>query len=110
VVTQLYQGLTETCGGVAIQDLEDLRCGIAGVPLPSNEVKLESCPEINDTCGKPYLVSDREDHEGKPVLGRGKEHEDTMCCLDCIQISLKKKSVYFSPLGNSFLRVQGRYL
>ncbi len=69
----LYQGLTETCGGLSIQDLDDLRSGIAGVPLPSNEVKLESCPEINDKLGKPYLISDREDHEGNPILGRGKQ-------------------------------------
>jgi hypothetical protein len=69
----LYQGLTETCGGLSIQDLDDFRSGIAGVPLPSNEVKLESCPEINDKLGKPYLISDREDHEGNPILGRGKQ-------------------------------------
>ncbi len=110
MVSQHHQGLTETCAGLAIQDLEDFRCGIAGVPLPSNEVKLESCPEINDKCGKPYLVSDRKDHEGNPVLGRGKEQEETISWLDFTQISLFFKSVYLSPPGNSFLRLQGRYL
>ncbi len=74
----MYQGLTETCAGLSIQDLDDLRPGIAGVPLPCNEVKLESCPEINDKLGKPYLISDREDHEGNPILGRGKQ-SNTNC-------------------------------
>lgn len=64
-------GLTETTGGLTIQDLSDLRTGIAGVPLPSNEVKLESCPGFTDKLGRPYLITDREDHQGNPVFGRG---------------------------------------
>jgi len=70
VIAQGY-GLTETCAGLSIQDLEDTRPGIAGVPLPSGDVKLESCPEIMDRKGNPYLTSDRVDHEGNPIFGRG---------------------------------------
>jgi len=69
----LFQGygLTETTGALSIQDPLDLRCGVAGVPLPSNEVKLESCPDFIDKSGRPYLITDRIDAEGCPVLGRG---------------------------------------
>ena len=41
------------------------------MPIPSAEVKLESCPEINDRTGMPYLVTDRQDIEGNPISGRG---------------------------------------
>jgi len=64
-------GLTETCAGLTIQDFEDLRSGIAGVPVPSCEVKLVSTPEIQDRNGKPYLSSDTVDHDGNRVFGRG---------------------------------------
>ena len=64
-------GLTETCAGLTIQDFADDRCGIAGVPIPSVEVKLVSCPEINDKAGLPYLSTDRRDVNGDPVFGRG---------------------------------------
>uniref|UniRef100_A0A7S4IU95 AMP-dependent synthetase/ligase domain-containing protein n=1 Tax=Odontella aurita TaxID=265563 RepID=A0A7S4IU95_9STRA len=64
-------GLTETCAGLTIQDPLDLRGGIAGQPIPSIEVKLESCPEIMDKGGLPYLTSDSRDVAGNPVHGRG---------------------------------------
>lgn len=64
-------GLTETNAGLTIQPPDDLRGGIAGVPVPSVEVKLESTPEICDRSGKPYLSTDRVDVEGNPVFGRG---------------------------------------
>ena len=64
-------GLTETCAGLTLQDPADVRSGIAGVPIASVEVKLESTPEILDRSGRPYLVEDRTDYEGNPVFGRG---------------------------------------
>ena len=69
----LFQGygLTETCAGLTIQDPDDLRAGIAGAPIPSVEVKLESTPEICDKAGLPYLNSDTKDVEGNPIHGRG---------------------------------------
>jgi len=67
----IRQGLTETCAGVSIQAEDDLRGGIAGVPIPSVEVKLESTPEVGDKAGQPYLSTDRHDVEGNPVYGRG---------------------------------------
>lgn len=65
------QGLTETCAGITIQDENDLRPAIAGVPIPSVEVKLVSTPDVGDKAGQPYLSSDRFDVEGNPVFGRG---------------------------------------
>jgi long-chain acyl-CoA synthetase len=56
---------------VSIQDPTDLRCGVAGVPVPSVEVKLESTPEIMDKGGMPYLNTDCRDVIGNPVFGRG---------------------------------------
>ena len=64
-------GLTETCAGLTLQDPEDDRAGIAGVPIPCCEVKVVSCSEINDKAGLPYLSSDRKDVHGDPVFGRG---------------------------------------
>mmetsp|Transcript_2515 Transcript_2515/g.5541 ORF Transcript_2515/g.5541 Transcript_2515/m.5541 type:complete len:716 (-) Transcript_2515:55-2202(-) len=64
-------GLTETCAGLTLQDVKDDRCGIAGAPIPCVEVKMVSCPEINDKAGLPYLSSDRKDANGNPVFGRG---------------------------------------
>jgi long-chain acyl-CoA synthetase len=69
----LFQGygLTETCAGLSMQDPADLRCGIAGVPLASCEVKLESCPDVKDKAGLGYLTTDRRDVAGNAVFGRG---------------------------------------
>jgi len=69
----LFQGygLTETTAGLSIQDPTDLRAGIAGVPIPSVEVKLESTPDISDKAGLPYLKTDTRDVEGNRVHGRG---------------------------------------
>jgi len=65
-------GLTETCAGLSVQDiLCDTRSGVAGVPLTCLEVKIESCPEVNDKAGLPYLAADRKDADGNNVLGRG---------------------------------------
>jgi long-chain acyl-CoA synthetase len=51
----IYQGLTETCAGLSIQALDDLRPGIAGFAIPSVEVKLESTPDVCDKAGLPYM-------------------------------------------------------
>jgi long-chain acyl-CoA synthetase len=69
----LFQGygLTETCAGLSMQDPSDLRCGIAGVPLTSCEVKLESCPDVTDKAKLPYLSTDIRDTAGNRVHGRG---------------------------------------
>eukprot|EP00956_Cyclotella_meneghiniana_P039496 scaffold172642_cov79-Cyclotella_meneghiniana.AAC.9 len=64
-------GLTETCAGLALQDLDDDRTGIAGFPIPCVEVKLVSCPEITDKAGMPYLSTDRKDVNGNDIFGRG---------------------------------------
>lgn len=64
-------GLTETCAGLTIQDTDDDRSGVAGVPVPCVEVKVVSCSDINDKGGLPYLSSDRKDVNGKQVFGRG---------------------------------------
>jgi long-chain acyl-CoA synthetase len=66
-------GLTETNAGLTIQDHidVDMRGGVAGKPIPSVEVKVESTPDVVDKKGKPYLSTDREDVNGNPVWGRG---------------------------------------
>mmetsp|Transcript_9320 Transcript_9320/g.13237 ORF Transcript_9320/g.13237 Transcript_9320/m.13237 type:complete len:721 (+) Transcript_9320:124-2286(+) len=64
-------GLTETCAGLTVQDTSDLRCGIAGQPIQSVEVKLLSCPEIRDKGGAAYLSTDTRDVDGNKVHGRG---------------------------------------
>lgn len=64
-------GLTETCAGLTIQAEDDDRPGIAGVPIPSAEVKVVSTPDVYDKGGIPYLSTDRTDVEGNPVWGRG---------------------------------------
>jgi len=56
---------------LTIQAQDDLRPGIAGFAIPSVEIKLESCPDVNDKAGAPYLSSDSTDHEGNVVYGRG---------------------------------------
>lgn len=70
ILAQGY-GLTETCAGIAIQDYDDLRNGIAGQVIPSVEVRLEDTPDIGDKAGQSYLSTDRRDVEGNPVWGRG---------------------------------------
>jgi len=69
----LFQGygLTETCAGLSMQDPEDLRTGIAGVPTASCEVKLDSCSEICDKAKLPYLKTDTRDVTGNRIHGRG---------------------------------------
>jgi long-chain acyl-CoA synthetase len=64
-------GLTENLIGLAVQAADDLRTGIAGAPVASVEVKLESTPEICDPKGIPYLSTDIVDVEGNKVFGRG---------------------------------------
>merc|ERR1712038_1788040 len=64
-------GLTETNAGLTIQDESDLRPGIAGAPIPTVEVLLESVPEINDKAGLPYLNTDKRDVDGNKIYGRG---------------------------------------
>jgi len=64
-------GLTETCAGLTVTAVGDERLGIAGAPCCCLEVRLDSCPEINDKDGLPYLASDRRDVRGDKVLGRG---------------------------------------
>jgi long-chain acyl-CoA synthetase len=56
---------------LTIQAADDLRFGIAGVPIPSVEVKMASCSEACDKAGMPYLSTDRRDVQGNPVWGRG---------------------------------------
>lgn len=69
----LFQGygLTETCAGLSIQAVDDLRAGIAGMPIPSVEVKLESVSDICDKGGAAYLNTDTHDVYGNKVFGRG---------------------------------------
>jgi len=63
--------LTETNAGLTLQDTSDLRPGIAGAPISSVEVMLESVPEINDKAGLPYLNTDTRDVDGNKIYGRG---------------------------------------
>jgi long-chain acyl-CoA synthetase len=67
----MLQGLTETCAGLTIAASDDQRPGIAGPPIATVEVKLESTPEICDKGGMSYLSTDRMDVDGNPVWGRG---------------------------------------
>jgi len=64
-------GLTETCAGLTVQAFDDLRPGVAGAPIGSCEVKLESTPDIGDKAGQSYLATDKFDVDGNPVFGRG---------------------------------------
>lgn len=64
-------GLTETCAGLSVQDMNDLRSGIVGAPINSCEVRLSSCTEIKDKNGNPYLSTDTQDVAGNKVFGRG---------------------------------------
>jgi len=64
-------GLTETNAIATGQALDDLRSGVAGVPLASVEIKLVSVSDIKDKGGSPYLSSDTFDVNGNKVFGRG---------------------------------------
>lgn len=64
-------GLTETCAGLTLQDFNDDRKGIAGVPIPCCETKMVSCSDFKDKAGLPYLSTDRTDVNGEPIFGRG---------------------------------------
>jgi long-chain acyl-CoA synthetase len=54
-----------------MQAFDDLRPGIAGFAIPSAEIKLESTPDVCDKAGQPYMSTDRTDHEGNRIHGRG---------------------------------------
>lgn len=63
--------LTETCVGGTFQDMDDKRVGVVGPPSSCIEIALQSEPEITDGAGVSYLHTDKVDHQGNPVLGRG---------------------------------------
>jgi len=70
-------GLTETCGGGTVMFNGDLRCGVAGPPLPSVEIKLvdgvteDGSGPLLDNNGVPYKTTDTVNVKGEPCLGRG---------------------------------------
>mmetsp|Transcript_17856 Transcript_17856/g.26412 ORF Transcript_17856/g.26412 Transcript_17856/m.26412 type:complete len:726 (+) Transcript_17856:62-2239(+) len=63
--------LTETCVGGTFQDMNDKRVGVVGPPSSCIEISLQSEPDITDAAGVSYLHTDKVDHQGNPVLGRG---------------------------------------
>jgi long-chain acyl-CoA synthetase len=69
----LIQGyaLTETTCAGTVQDVRDVRDGVVGSPLPSVEIKLNSCEEVKDREDKPYLSSDTRHYDGSACKGRG---------------------------------------
>mmetsp|Transcript_18857 Transcript_18857/g.21605 ORF Transcript_18857/g.21605 Transcript_18857/m.21605 type:complete len:720 (+) Transcript_18857:102-2261(+) len=73
-------GLTETCASLTIQRVDDLRPMVVGIPVPSVEAKLESTPDVCDKTGLPYMTTDRIDHEGNAVFGRG----EILCKGACV--------------------------
>ena len=59
--------LTETCCSTAVQPVDDGNIdGVAGAPLTSIEIRLESC-DITDRDGKPYRSTDTS-HLGAEML------------------------------------------
>ena len=64
-------GLTETCAGLTIQEVDDEMTGVAGTLIPCLECRLDSCPDINDKAGLAYLSTDRKDVDGNNIWGRG---------------------------------------
>eukprot|EP00960_Hanusia_phi_P033133 750298-Hanusia_phi.AAC.3 len=70
-------GLTETCGGGAVQFIGDTRVGVVGMPLSSLQVKLvdarteDNTEYIMDSNGVPYRTTDVLNANGEPCLGRG---------------------------------------
>jgi long-chain acyl-CoA synthetase len=69
----LIQGyaLTETTCAGCVQLTADSEDGIVGAPLPSVEIKLADCPDVNDRNGKPYMSSDTSHWDGMTCKGRG---------------------------------------
>jgi len=63
-------GLTETCAAGTVQPYWSVEDSVTGPPVKSVELRLNSCTEVLDRDGQPYLNSDRE-HLGKPCAGRG---------------------------------------
>jgi len=63
-------GLTETCLGLTLQMLDDVRIGVVGSPIASVEYLVHSEPDLFDLEGKPYLAEDTMGM-GTPCLGRG---------------------------------------
>ena len=62
--------LTETCCSATVQPVDDGNIdGVAGAPLTSIEIRLESC-DITDRDGKPYRSTDTS-HLGSKCCGRG---------------------------------------
>ena len=62
--------LTETCCSATVQPVDDGNIdGVAGAPLTSIEIRLESC-DITDRDGKPYKSTDTS-HLGQKCCGRG---------------------------------------
>ena len=62
--------LTETCCSATVQPVDDGNIdGVAGAPLASIEIRLESC-DITDRDGKPYKSTDTS-HLGQKCCGRG---------------------------------------
>jgi len=57
----LIQGyaLTETCCAGCVQLPTDSEDGIVGAPLASVQIRLESCKDVPDKAGQPYLDTDK---------------------------------------------------
>eukprot|EP01104_Vermistella_antarctica_P013391 TRINITY_DN4039_c0_g1_i1.p1 TRINITY_DN4039_c0_g1~~TRINITY_DN4039_c0_g1_i1.p1 ORF type:complete len:751 (-),score=233.67 TRINITY_DN4039_c0_g1_i1:84-2207(-) len=56
-------GLTETCGGGTVQELDDFDNGRVGPPITSTEIKLVDCPEMG------YLSTNKPRPQGEVWLG-----------------------------------------
>ena len=54
-----------------MQDPADYRPGIAGMIIPSVEVRLDSTPDVKDKAGQAYLSTDKFDVDGNKIFGRG---------------------------------------
>jgi len=69
----LLQGyaLTETCMAGTVQHPSDFRNGVVGAPLASVELYLNTCKDVLDCKGKPYLSTDTVHHDGSACAGRG---------------------------------------
>jgi len=69
-VVQGYALTETTCGG-SMQMVSDIASGVVGPPLSSVEMQLETCAEICDRHGNPYLTSDTSHWDGSVCTGRG---------------------------------------